>query len=428
MIKFLLRSIILLFISLTSSFALYAQSNETSRKIAAADTTRISFVDKMQAFAKASAKSSADEFNADKAAIIQNKVFEEIKKTIQRAKIYLRTGVDTVNTKAEMAMIEKDIAIAGDGVLTNKGTAQTFRNLTSTSKILTELLAKANARKVKMDLHQQELNNFRYQLDSLLSLPSLFKFPTDSVILSKYIQKIVVVAYEAHPVDSALKQANNNVQVLLNKVNMQVFKLQTNLEEIQLYQRNMAVNIFKREFDNLWSPAGYYRPFTEILAQAKAKGILTLLFYVQDNSVKIIVLVLLFIGCFAYLLSVKKIYKEQGLLTKDFEGQLVLRYPLLSALVIIINLFQFIFFSPPFIVNVIFWTISSISLTIMFKNFITRYWMNVWLIMVSLFLLTAFDNLILQASRSERWIMLTLSILGTVAGLLVILRGRKDEL
>lgn len=428
MIKFLYHLLLILSICWFGSIPLYAQSTDSAKRTAAKDTDIKNFVAKMQVFAKTSAKKSADEFTADKAAMAQNNIFEQIRKTTQKAKIYLKTGIDTVGIRKQFVMTEKDFAIAGDGVFTNKGTAQTFRNLTATSKILTELLSKANSSKGKLDRHQQELTGFRYELDSLLSVPALFKFSTDSVILSKYIQQIIVIAYEVHPVDSALKQANNNVQGLLNQVNRQAFKLQTSLEEIELYQREMAKNTFEREFENIWGANNYYRPFGEILSQAKAKGILTLLFYLQNNSGKMIIFILVCIASFIYIHSLKKIYAERMLITPDFEGQLIFRYPVLSALVIIINLFQFIFFSPPFILNVIFWTIGCISLTILFKNFITRYWMSVWLIMVALFLISAFDNLILQASRSERCFMLALSLLGCVTGVAVILKGKKEEL
>lgn len=428
MIKFLSRSLFITIACLFSSLVLFAQGQDTTRKISVKDSTIIGFVARMQAFAKKSARNSADEFAADKATLAQNNIFEQIKKTMQKAKIYLKTGVDTVGTKAQFDLTEKDFVIAGDGVLTNKGTAQTFRNLTATSKILGELLSKTNSSKTRLDRHQQELTGFRYQLDSLLSVPALFKFPADSVVLSKYIQQIVVVAHEIHPVDSALKQANNNVQGLLNQINAQVFKLQTGLEEIELYQRAMAKNTFDREFENIWEETGYYRPFSQILGQAKAKGLITLSFYLQDNTGKLAIFIMLFVAAFVYMRSLKNIYMAQQLITPDFEGQLIFRYPTISALLIVINLFQFIFFSPPFILNVIFWTIACISLTVLFKDFITRYWMKVWLIMVALFLISAFDNLVLQASRSERWFMLTLSVLGCVTGVVVILKGKKEEL
>ncbi|WP_238326490.1 mechanosensitive ion channel domain-containing protein [Pedobacter heparinus] len=423
-----MKSIASLLVCLFACISLSAQQKDSTGKTVAVKDTGGSFVRRMQAFAKVSAKSSADDFAADKAAIAQNRIIDEIKKAMHIAKVYLSTGIDTLGTKEQLARIERDFTMAGDGVLTNKGTAQTFRNLTATSKILTELLSKAGARKTKLDFHQQQLSSFRYQLDSLLSAPDLFKFSTDSVVLSKYIGQIAVLAHEVHPVDSALKQAGNNVQSLLNQVNMLVFRLQTALEEIQLYQKDMAGNTFKREFNNIWESPGHYRSFKEILRQAEAKGLLTLIFYVQNNTGKLVVLLLLVFASFFYLRSLKNIYRENGLLTPDLEGQLVLRYPLLSALIIVVNLFQFMFVSSPFILNVVFWTIASVSLTLIFNKFITRYWMRVWLMMLLLFLVAAFDNMVLQASRTERWFMLIISVTGTIAGILVLLKGRKQEL
>ncbi len=64
----------------------------------------------------------------------------------------------------------------------------------------------------------------------------------------------------------------------------------------------------------------------------------------------------------------------------------------------------------------------------MFKNYVDSYWMRVWLLMVLFFELAAFDNLILQASRTERWFMLALSLLGILAGVVVLLNGQREKL
>jgi potassium efflux system protein len=116
------------------------------------------------------------------------------------------------------------------------------------------------------------------------------------------------------------------------------------------------------------------------------------------------------------------------LLKPDFDGQLVLRYPVLSAILIVVSLFQFFFLSPPFILNVIFWVISCVCLTIIFNKYVNKYWMRVWLMMVALFIITAMANLVLQASRIERWFMLMTSILGVVVGLITLIKGRREEL
>lgn len=404
----------------------YAQTPDSAKT--KPDTVKPSFVTRMQAFAKKSAKESLDDFNNDKAIIAQAKVLEEIKRDIQKARIYLKSGIDTTGTKAELQMINADFKAAGDGVFTNKGTAHTFRNLTATANIINELLSRTLVHKVKLELHRQRLQSFRYELDSLLSNRALFKFPQDSADLKKYLRQLVVVAYEAQPVDTVLKQAESNVQTLLTNVNLTAFKLQSGLEEIELFKKTLGENGFKRDFDNIWGPDSYARPFNQILAHSIEKAWLTFAFYAENNKGKIIALFILIAIAYVYLRSLKNIYIENKLLSTEFDGQLVLRYPLLSSILITINLFQFVFISPPFILSVVIWILSSLSLSILFKNFITRYWMNVWLIMVTLFIIATFDNLILQASRTERWIMLLIMLLGIVTSVATIWKGNRDTL
>ena len=91
--------------------------------------------------------------------------------------------------------------IAGDGIFIEKGTAQTFRNLTASSKIINELLSKTLANKVKLERYRQVLQTFHFQLDSLVSDRSLFIFPKDSVQLKKYVDQLKIVAYQTNPVD-----------------------------------------------------------------------------------------------------------------------------------------------------------------------------------------------------------------------------------
>jgi potassium efflux system protein len=404
-----------------------AQQQDTLKQ-STVDSLPKNFVDRMQEFAKTSSKKSIAEFDADKATILQIKIFDEIKRVLQKAKIYLKKDLDTTGTKAELKEIEDDFKIAGDGVFVNGGTAQTFRNLTATSKILFELENKASRRKATLDASQTALNNFRYQLDSLSSIPALFKFPKDSATLMRYLKKIVVIAYEVKPVDSVLKEANGNIQTLINQVNLTVFRIQSSLEEIESYQKAMAANAFKRDFGNIWAPESHYRSFNQILSHSIVKGLLTLSFYVENNGSRIMILFLLVITCFIYLRSLKNIYLERALLKPGFENQLVLKYPFLSALLIIISLFQFIFISPPFILNVILWLISCISVTLIFKQYISKYWMKIWLMMVVFFFFAAFGNLILQASGMERWLMLGASMVGCISGVFTLIWGPKNEL
>jgi len=418
-------------IALTVVFCLFrpgasAQTKDTAKR--KTDSAKLDFVARMQAFAKREAQQSLDDFHTDKATLDQKKALEEIKKNTQKAKIFLNHGVDTAGVIGELKSIERDYIAAGDGVFTNKGTAQTFRNLTATGNILNELLKKAFARKAKLDLYQYQLNTFRYQMDSLLAAPAIFKFPKDSIGLKKYMRQLVVVAYEAHPVDSVLKQASGNVLTLLNDVNLTIFKLQSSLDEITRNQSELADNAFKREFPDIWATDGYSRPFSEILRQSENKAILTSAFFFENNKGKLAPMFLLVIVAFIYLRSLKSIYVEKNPEADSLDGQLVLRYPALSAILIVINLYQFLFYSPPFIVNVILGLVSGICLSILFRKFISPYWMKVWLAMLLLFIISSFDNLILQASRAERWFMLLIAAVGLASSIIVLCKGRREEL
>jgi len=405
---------------------IYAQTADTLK--GKTDSVKKDFVTQMQAFAKREEKESLNDFNDDKAVIKQAKVLEEIKREIQKAKIYLKSGVDTAESRAELRIINENFEAARDGVFTNKGTAHTFRNLTATANIINELLSKTLVQKLRLEFDRDQLQNFHYRIDSLSSNKALFKFPQDSVHIKKYLKQIVVVAYEASPVDNLLKQSAENVQTLLNDVNIAAFKLQSELEEIERLKKGLGDHAFERDFDNIWSPAGYTRPFPQILTHSTEKAKLTLSFYLQNNKGKIVTLFLLIVIVYVYLRSLKNIYIENNLLTKGFEGQLVLRYPLFSCLVITINLFQFVFVSPPFILSVILWILSSLSLSLLFRNFITKYWMNVWLIIVALFIVATLDNLLLQASRIERWIMLFIMFAGVLTAVVTIWKGNRDSL
>ncbi len=123
----------------------YGQQNNKIK----ADTIVLkqTFVERMQKFAKKSAQKSAAEFKADKTELVQQRVFVEIKKSLQKAKLYLRTSIDTVDAQKELLSIQSHAEIAGDGVFTHTGTAHTYRNLTATAKILEALLKRKSKSK-----------------------------------------------------------------------------------------------------------------------------------------------------------------------------------------------------------------------------------------------------------------------------------------
>ena len=406
----------------------FAQQTSTSKPAAVVDTSKKDFVSKMEEKANDEAKRSVVLFNREKEEIKQEELIEEIKKKTQQAKIYIKAGIDSASIDAELENVKRWSAFVGDGIFTNQGTAQTHRNLSTTSKILIELLNRTDKRKKEIDKYEKDLVTFRFKIDSLYADSAIYYVPTDSIKLLGYRQKMDIVIKEIGPADTALKYAINNARKLQDKTNLLVIGLSAELAEIENYQLEVSYKTFDREFSNLGDEVGYIRPFGEIIHFSYAKTRLNFLFYTQNNIGRIVLILLLIIASTIFLRSLKNIQGQEHASVDLSSGRLVLRHTLLSAIVIVLSLGQFIFSEPPFIFSCIFWITASVCLTFIFRNFISRHWMIIWLIFLGLFIISCADNLILQASRIERWGMLFLSIAGTAFGLFVLLKGDKKDL
>ncbi|ACU59547.1 mechanosensitive ion channel family protein [Chitinophaga pinensis] len=385
------------------------QSNSLKKQ---EDSAHSNFVSKMQQFAAATHQQTINERNADKAGIVQNEIFENLKKTMQHAKTYLKNGIDTVGISGDISKISEWHAIAGDGIFVNMGSAQTYRNLTTSYNLLGVLQKRISHHKTELDNYHHKLSNFRFQIDSLASDSMMFAFPGDSAALTKYLGKLATIAREISPADSILQKAMIDVEALQTKVNMESYRLTTSIDELELYQRQLHRRTWSREFTYLWQPTTYDRSFTTILGYSLAKSWLTFRFYAQNNYGKILFMLFLIFMTTLYIRSLKTIYRQRDLIRNDYEGQLVLRYPVLTAILIIVNVFQFIFPAPPFAFNALLWSVSAVSLTLLFRRFIIGYWMKIWIALFSLFIAASVNNLILQASRIERWFMFMLAASG----------------
>jgi potassium efflux system protein len=421
-----LTKYLLVLLTLFIGFAAAAQPKKADKPI---DTTvKKDFVSRINKIQVREAQKSMTDYQREKEEIKQDQLMEDMKKLTQKVKIFIKTGIDSAAVDKELEHIKFISDFVGDGIFTNKGTAQTYRNLTTSSKILIELLKKIDSRKRQIDNYEKSLINFRLKVDSIQADPAVYDFPQDSAKIIQYLHKLTLVVKDIAPTDTSLKYATNNVHKLQEKVNLVANKLNTSLAEIEDYQKELAAKTFDREFPDLGKDIGYVRPFDQIIYFSRMKADLTLLFYAQDNMGKILLILILVAVSTFFIRSLKQIINHQDNENKALAGQLVLRHPFLSAVVIVLNLGQFIFSEPPFIFNCLFWLISSICLTFIFRGFITRYWMMVWLGFLVLFIFSSADNLVLQASRTERWGMLVLAAAGILFGLFILLRGKKEEL
>lgn len=421
------KRLYILFFLLVCCFQLKAQEPKPI-DIKGTDSVKKGLIEKLNQLGAAEAKRSAVKFKESKDAIQQERLLEEIKATTLKSKAFMKQVLDTAIVNEEVNKIKHWYQIAGDGIFTNKGTSNTFRNLSTTSKLLLELLKRVNHTKKQIDLQEKSLVNFRFKIDSLSSDPILYTFSSDTVATKEYLNKMRVIVYEIAPVDTALKTLITSIRKMQYKVDLLENQLIIKLEEIDVYQKKLSSASLNREFKNINDSVTYARPMQQILHFSLLKGELILAFYVANNVGKILSLFIFIAIATLFLTSLKRTLVAENLIQADFAGQLVFRYPLLSALVIVPSIFQFVFTDLPFILSAILWVVAAVSLSFIFHQYITKYWMTFWLIIVALFVLATADNLILQASRTERYLMIGLASVGFLYGLWVLSKGAKQEL
>lgn len=373
-------------------------------------------------------RKNAIEYSEDTIATKQEEIIEHVRRLTLEAQHYLESGLDTTGLNTELNKIQYWYEITSDGVFTRSGTLHTHRNLETSYKIMRELRIRILARKASLDEYYKNLVGYRNTIDSLYHQSVLYKLSSDSAVLRRYVEKLTVVSQEIKPIDSAFKQTLTSISELQPVVNMLVNHINAGIEQIEIFQRNLSAKTFNRETNNLNEPVKFVRGFDEIINFSMIKGALSFVFYTRNETSKIVLLLLVVLACTAFLTRLKRNLREQNMVNNEERGQLVLKYPLLSSFVIVLNIFQFVFQDPPFIFTALFWTLAALSLTIIFRHYLTRFWMFAWLTLFVFFLLACAENLILQASRPERWIMLWTSVAGILACSIILLAGRKHEL
>ncbi|KGE12280.1 mechanosensitive ion channel domain-containing protein [Sphingobacterium deserti] len=422
-----LRSIILFcavlwpWISLAAAHSFDTQDSTVTR----VDTARKDYVASIEEFFRHASLQSDNDLALDRALIRQGRVFEEIKVVSRQARSFLKKGFDSVTLRTQLKEVMNWHRLAGDGVFENRGTAHTSRNLTATYNILNALQIQVLSYKKQVDDYQEQLVSYRLQIDSLSNDKSLFVFSRDSSELSEYIKKIKLLSKAISPINKQLTANINDVQAIQDEVNLALLTLENSVEEILYYQREIANKTFVREFAPLWKKSEYDRSLQEIQYFSRLKAQLVLTYYVKAHLGKIAILLLLLTVVIWYIYMLKR-----GVLSnsrKPKQLSMLLFSPVLSGVVIALSAGQFIFPNPPFIFSTIILFATSIALTLSFRRFISKYWMAVWLSIFVLFLLASLDNMVLQASRPERYVMMAIGLLAALTGGIALLNRKKHE-
>jgi small-conductance mechanosensitive channel/uncharacterized coiled-coil DUF342 family protein len=358
----------------------------------------------------------------------QNLIFDGLRTEFQKARDYLEPGIDTVLIEKGIEKMQEGVQTALDGIFYNKGTIQTSRNLATSSSLLLGFEKKLEIKKRQIDRIKDHLEGFRNRIDSVASDTLLFYLPQDSAEVQQYIDKVASIRNDFGPTEKKLDAYLKQISDIQVNANVLIANVRLKREEIRKFQKDLSGLSFKRELANIYGPVGYVRPFDEILHYSAVKGLLVLIFYVENHIFEILLLILILYLMHRYLRSLKRNILAAMVGAPREPDQNVLKSPLLAASVITLTIGQFIFPSPPFIFDALIWILITLMLARVIWHEISSFWRIFLLILSVLFIATCGLNLILQASRIERELMLVLSSISFLLGIAVLFARRKSEL
>jgi len=389
------------------------------------DSANADLASRVQAVMKQGAGNSRDEFEQEKKQLQQRKLIDALESNTVKAGNYLKHQLDTTLIANEMKSIENWLKISLAGVSVEKDSYPSYRNLVTTGKLLSELDQRIKTIKRQLDNQEKALTNFRLVSDSLSADSAIYHVPRDSAAILEFLQKYRYLAARLQPADSMLTRALSGIHSLQARTNFMQYKVGGNVEEIEALQRQTVKTLFSGQTS--WK-ATQGKSIKESLQISKTKTLLLLRFYLKHHAGKTVLIIIMLIASTIFLISLKKMQKNANLLQGDFTGRLVIRYPFLSAVLLVFNLFQFIFPDPPFIINLICWTVSALALGFIIRSFISAYWMRFWWLVIILFICAGVSNLILQYTGVERWIILLLAIVGIVTSCFYFFSRQRMEL
>lgn len=347
----------------------------------------------------------------------QNKIFNLIEFEVQNAKILLNRGFDYKDITAEIHQLKEWEEFAVKGIIGKKFRVLTDRNLSSTSMLLDELLKRTSNRLKKISIENQQLSRTQEKIDSLVAEKILYFVPTDSVAREIYRLQSVKMNTDIDLISERLKNAVDSIQTLEIIGDQLKFKIDSDIIENDRLRKMEVDQLFTKKVPVFERPDIKKLMVEDPLAFSIKTNYLVMFFYLINNGSSIITMLILIIGTIIYFKLQKRKFLEAGYKKEMLFDIHMLNSPIASAILAVLNLYQFILPMPPLIFSIIIWTISTISLTIIMRKSINTFIWKIWTAIFLLNLIAFFDIIISIHFVGESFLILAVNTLGIGIGI-----------
>jgi potassium efflux system protein len=369
--------------------------------------------------AKSEQKESQKTYISNQIIQKQNHLFNLIDLEVKNANSVLKKGIDYKKTIKDIQELIEWEKFATKGIIGEKLTILTDRNLSATSILLEELLIRANNRLTNINIENQKLSGIQKKLDSLVSDKNLYYVPTDSVSRKIYHQQSLLMNMGIDQTSRKLKNAIDSIQSLEIKGDKLKYNIESDIFENESLRKEEIENLLTKKVPIYKVNENEQVLIGNPLLYSLKTNQLLLYFYVVNHINLIIMILFLMIGTSVFLniLRSKFLSKVKDMHKSMTMDNYILKSPNASAILIIITLSQLILPLPPLVFSILIWTISAIALTIMLQKTIAPNAWKIWIGIFILNLMTLFDNIMLVHTIWETFLILAINCFGITIGL-----------
>lgn len=341
---------------------------------------------------------------------------EEYAERISKMSGFLQRGLDTANLSYQLDVMEEQLRLTKDGLVTAHSHPN-LHNLVATNALLNEMEKQLASWQQEVMGYNEQLIGMRSLLDSI-SRDSLMRvIPADSALAQQYAQRLYDLLVRYRPVDSITKAATIGVGVLqgrLVRLLLDVKDQQSIIGQAIQFQRR---HYFHREEPPIWRARVHHATLSSSFSTSVGKANLVLKYYLRSSlSVTVLVLLTFLLLWLALQHTIRHLQGSQKDFSLDHFAPHVQRSVPLSALFIALCLSQLLYSNIPMVFLQLAWLLMWLAGTYLFWRDLHAERQRIWLGFGLLFLWACLENLVLETSVAERWLMLFASVAGIFLG------------
>lgn len=358
-----------------------------------------------------------------------NKI-EEYTLTINNINSKLRRGLDTTIISRGLAETDSITSIVNINNIKLRGQTS-LKILSATRDLLLQLQKNLTDWQNILTDYNTDLNSKREMLNKISTDTNLLVMPEDSVLFLEYLKKLKPLGEKTTKADSSIVLQLKSLGVLQNSVSSNYLDVSDLLEEIDFQINNISTRIMEKEFNYIWefeTDSLNHSKFEDVVQKSFNESKLLMKIYLESNWIPRFIVILF--GIMFYfimkknILLIKKENKDPQIILEKanhIPGHLIT-----STVVFCLMLIPFIYSSAPQAFTQSLWGIQIIALAILLRDKLNITAGIQLIILLLLFYLTGFTNLLIESTSAERWIQLIISSVSIYLGIWLF-KGNKQN-